>query len=144
MNNKKISRGENARSIGQKKVLMGLQKKGVCNFCQGPHFLEGHPNPILYKNKCWVVTKNRWPYKGAKSHLLVIYKEHITSLTELSVYEWTQLHKIVSVAVSEMKLSGFTLVVRSGDMSSNGGTIQHLHAQVVSGDGKEPVTTRIG
>ncbi len=140
----KITHQGHARSPEKKNVLEDLQSRGVCNFCQGEHFLEGHSSPVLIETKHWVATKNRWAYEGATSHLLVINKEHLTTVTELSSDAWEDLQKITLKLVEEFNITGGTFLLRFGDMRFNGSTVQHLHAQIVSGNGTKKVITRIG
>jgi len=144
MGKKKITNKDNARHDEQKDVLDNLQGRGICNFCQGENFLEGHTSPVLMETKHWVATKNRWTYEGATNHLLVIHKEHITNITEINSGAWKDLQKITLKLVREFNIEGGTFLLRFGDMRLNGSTVQHLHAQIVSGDGISPVLTRIG
>jgi len=83
-----------------------------------------------------------------ENRFLLIHKEHVAHIEELSPEAFLELQKIFESVVSDNNLEGATLLVRSGHPKNTGGTVGHLHAQIISGDsdseGYEPVIVRVG
>lgn len=130
-----------------KNVLEKIKTDSVCPFCK-EQLAKYHTNPILKENATWLITKNMYPYKNTKEHFLLIHKEHISSVTEMTEAEQKDLHELINWATHEFKLLGATFFMRYGDTRYTGATVGHLHGQLVASDpfrdGYEPVLTRIG
>jgi ATP adenylyltransferase len=122
----------NARVPEQLKQMEDLQKRKICPFCR-EHFEVNHREPILKESKYWLLTKNDYPYDGAKIHLLLVYKNHIDSLHKVSKDGMTELLEHVKWAKKKFKIPGASLVMRFGNNKYTGATITHLHAHLVSG-----------
>ncbi len=127
-------------------VIAQISKNNVCPFC--PDQLNTyHKKPIIKNGKFWLATENMYPYHGAKEHLLLIHKEHIESLSELDSVQWGELKQILDALIDERNIPGAALIMRSGQTAYTGATVNHLHAQLVSGSGDpdaEPILTRLG
>lgn len=137
---------DNARSDDQATELERISKENFCPFCSDDYLEKEHGKPILKRGTHWLATENRWPYKGTRFHLLFIHRKHLVSINELGQDDWNELRTIINELVDEMKIPGATLLLRFGDNKYTGGTVTHLHAQLVSGDPDSgtPVVTRIG
>ena len=102
----------------------------------------------MYTSKYWLVTKNNWPYKGSKHHLLFITRDHIEATQDLSPAAWTDLQKLYKKVISEGAIKGATLMLRSGDTKITGATVNHLHAHLVVGSPRtkntEPIRALVG
>lgn len=126
--------------------LKKIQADGRCPFC--PERLhEEHKNPIIDENDNWVLTNNMYPAKGSEHHLLAIHKGHIEQMGLLTDKAWVNLRAIMLGEVAARRLVGGTFLMRFGDTAVNGGSVAHLHAQLISGprtEGSKPVLTRVG
>jgi len=144
---KKIVCPDMARSDEVKEELLRIQEKGFCPFCSRDYLENEHPKQILKETDNWLVTENRWVYKNSKTHLLFIHKRHLTNLSELPNDELLELFDLIREIEEENNIPGATLVWRHGECMATGGTLYHLHAQLVSGDisvpDREPAITRI-
>ncbi len=128
-------------------VIRDIAEKKVCPFC--PEQLKNfHKNPILTEGAEWLATDNMYPYKGAKTQILLIHKKHIADIGEISEAGWAELHSLIKKMITERKVPGGTFMMRFGDTRYTGATVTHLHAQIVSSGpgepGTEPVITRVG
>jgi len=143
---KKTVNIKNARSEDQANALKAIEKGKFCPFCRPDYIKNEHKKPILHEGKFWLATENRWPYEGAEHHLLFIHKEHIEHISSVTSESWAELKAIVSKMTKDLKMAGATFMLRFGDSSRTGGTVTHLHAQLVSGDpkNKKPVLARVG
>jgi ATP adenylyltransferase len=126
-----------ARTDEQLEQMMQLEESGICVFCP-QHFDEHHENPVEHGGTYWYVTKNDYPYKHTRAHLLIVPRKHITSVAELSSESWAEFGEIVAWAIDHYSLASQAVVIRSGDMRYNGGSVAHLHAHLVSGDPDDP------
>ncbi len=137
----------NARPGVYDSVISQIAKEKVCPFCPD-QLATYHKNPILHEDEYWLVTDNMYPYKDTKTHLLFIHKEHIVHLSELSSTAWKELQALTNKFIQDKKIPGGTLLIRFGDTSYTGASVNHLHAHLVSSDpekeGYAPVLARIG
>jgi len=146
MEERKTVNTENARDGEQVNELKKIEKEGFCPFCQRNYLEKEHPHPIFLETKYWLATKNRWPYENARVHLLLIYKDHITSLEEMSAEAWQELHGLIVQLKKEKDIPGGAFLMRFGDSRYTGATVSHLHAQIISGnpDSGKKVFARVG
>src|SRR3989338_9062492 len=107
----------NARNKKQKSRMEKINKDGVCPFCP-ENIIKYHKKPIIKNGRWWALTENDFPYKGSSFHLLAIYKKHINN-------------------ISENKIKGASFFIRFGDTDYTGGTVEHLHAHLLSGGKKQ-------
>lgn len=136
-----------ARTSFQRTVMKQILRDKVCPFCM-EHFLKYHTKPIIRKGRYWILTENFEPYKGARHHLLAVSKEHVRHFEELSPAAQTELFKLFADEARKRRILGGTLFMRFGDTNYTGGTVEHLHAQLViggkRGKRKKPLITYIG
>ncbi len=134
-------------SQAYRQVINQIKDDGVCPFCPD-QLKKYHKNPILEEGAYWVVTSNMYPYKGAKHHLLLIHKEHVSSIEDLSAKAWTELHTLINKEIKKLRIPGGTFFMRFGDTQYTGATVTHLHCHIVSRDldinPDEPLLARIG
>lgn len=122
----------NARSKDYADVLRKIQQDKVCPFCT-EHFLTYHTRPIIKKGRHWILTENFKPYTGAKHHLLLVSRTHVEHFADLSGDAQKELFALCKAEVRKRGIKGGTLLMRFGDTDYTGGSVGHLHAQLVSG-----------
>jgi len=129
------------------KVISDIQKDGVCPFCP-ENLLKYHKNPILKEGLHWILTKNMYPYEGAKYHILVIHKKHIEKFEEIIPDAWEEIRSLIGSYLKEEKISGGTFMMRFGDTAHTGASVSHLHVNLVSPDtdnkDRKPIIVRVG
>ncbi len=128
-------------------VIAQIKKEGICPFCPG-NLMKHHTNPILAEGSCWILTKNAFPYENVKHHILIIHKNHIERIEEVSPEAWIELKSLIETFSKENNIPGGTIVMRFGNTAYTGATVSHLHANFVSPNGedenREPIIARIG
>jgi diadenosine tetraphosphate (Ap4A) HIT family hydrolase len=134
---------QNARNPLQIENMQKISAEGFCPFCP-EHMEKYHTPPILKRGTHWYATPNMYPYEHSVQHVLFVTNKHLTNSSELSEAEWSELKTMVDWVMKEQSLTHGTLLMRSGDMSKTGSTVLHLHAQLVVGNGADPVITRVG
>ncbi|OGG47323.1 hypothetical protein A2671_01420 [Candidatus Kaiserbacteria bacterium RIFCSPHIGHO2_01_FULL_49_13] len=136
-----------ARTSFQREVMERIAQDKVCPFCE-KHFLKYHTKPILKKGNYWILTENFQPYKGSKHHLLLVSRKHTTHFADLAPKAILELFALCAAEVKKRHLKGATLLMRFGDTDYTGGTVEHLHVQLIAGGkrglNKEPLVTYIG
>ena len=112
------------------------------------HFLKYHTRPIIKEGRYWVLTENFEPYKGSKHHLLAVSKKHVRHFEKLPSAAQAELFKLFGDEARKRKILGGSLFMRFGDTDYTGGSVEHLHAQLVSGGkrgkDKRPLITYLG
>jgi len=124
---------QNARTEEQKKLMEQIESDGVCPFC-AEHFRKYHPKPILKETDFWFVTENMSPYEGTRYHFLFVYKpSHITNPREFSPDAGADLFSLVAWVTETYAIEGGSFFMRFGNTLYNGSSVEHLHAQLISG-----------
>ncbi len=135
-----------ARTVFQRDVMKRIVRDKVCPFCT-EHFLKYHTKPIIQEGRYWILTENFEPYKGSKHHLLAVVKKHVQHFSELTPVAQAELFKLFGNEARKRNIPGGSIIMRFGDTDYTGGSVGHLHAQLVSGGkrgkGKEPISTYI-
>lgn len=128
---------ENARNEEQRAKMVRLEASGTCVFC--PEYLSQDPDqPTLFRGRNWTVTPNRFPYKGAREHLLLIPDDHVEDLVDLSPEALSDFWLALTWARDQYISGHYGLGARNGDPRFTGGTIRHLHVHLIVGDVEDP------
>jgi diadenosine tetraphosphate (Ap4A) HIT family hydrolase len=141
-----------ARSPEQVQEMTALEAAGVCIFCPSSYTYREEPaellpdgqsfkKRVLEETQHWTLLHNEYPYPGSEHHYLMVPKQHVTSMTDLSPAaraDWWNLLDIVNSWHGDH----YALGIRSGDMAYNGGTIAHLHIHFVIAQRQPPVKVR--
>jgi ATP adenylyltransferase len=136
-----------AREAHQRTVMEQIVKDGVCPFCY-EHLERYHTEPLLFETEHWVATTNFAPYPGSAFHFLLIARTHHEDILSLSNEERIDLFTALDRLNKEYTIPGGTVIMRFGDTEYTGGSVTHLHAQLVVGaprsERTEPIRTFIG
>ena len=141
---------KNARPGEYEGVIAEIQSGKFCPFC--PDYIKQskyHKNPIDEK-EYWLVTNNSYPYKPTKQHILLIHKEHIEDITEISEAAWGELRTIIKDEAKKRNIEGGSFVLRFGNTKYTGASVTHLHAHIIQSDPdssdykKEGLFVRVG
>ena len=139
---------KNARREDQVKVMKQIIADGICPFCHD--FVDKkkpayHSNPVLIETDFWIVTRNAWPYKNTKEHLILVIKRHILMPEEMTKEETLDLWNILAKIKKKLNITHSTLLMRSDSTNKTGATVQHLHAQlIVADENSDGIVTKIG
>lgn len=123
-------------------VLKKIIADGLCPFCE-EHLSKYHTQPIIYKSKYWIVSKNAWPYEGTKFHFLLIVRPHVEAIEQLSPSMWTDLQKLHKKIVTDHNIQGASFLLRSGNTKFTGASVSHLHAHLITGSKRNKSTKNI-
>jgi ATP adenylyltransferase len=127
----------NHRSPEQLAEMVRLESGGICLFCP-EHLANDVAHPTLLATEHWSVTPNRYPYKGTRLHLLLIPREHVTDMIDLSAEARADFWVALGRVRDHYALTYYGLGARNGDCRFTGGTVQHLHIHLAVGDVDDP------
>ncbi len=133
----------NVRTEEMRKLWQKIIDEGVDPFAI-EHIAKYHKNPILDETEHWFVTENDFPYEGKKNHFIFITKKYYEHFEELSMAEITDLFAFFQKICDQYAIKGGGLIMRFGDTSKSGGTVKHLHAQLIEPEENKKVPAWFG
>ena len=137
---------DNAREDEQRKVMKEIIAQQHCPFCL--ENIDKYHTPTIKETGHWLFTKNRWPYKNAKYHFLIIYKKHAEKISDLDPSAGTELFKLLAWAEKKYQIPGGGWSMRFGSTDYSAGSVNHLHVQLIAPDIEKedflPVRLKIG
>ena len=125
---------ENTRTEKQRDFYQDIADKNIDPF-ELEHLKIHHPHPVIFENTSWFLTHNAFPYEDTSLHLLIVHKDFITSIEQISQQAWIDLQEIIKFSVEEFKLTSGGFFMRFGDTTKTGSTVTHLHAHIIVSDG---------
>ncbi len=117
--------------------MLRLAAAEACLFCP-EHLNSGPEQRVLWQTNWWSVTENRYPYSGAKLHLLLIPTLHASDILLLPEDALADFWVALRWVKDNYSLEFYGLGVRCGDCRFTGGTIQHVHVHVIVGNVEDP------
>ena len=136
---------KNARGPQQLEAMEGILQDGVCPFCV-ESLAKYHKKPILEEGQYWLVTENQWPYENTLFHLLMIAREHVTTLADFGEKAgpaFAELGILATKYLGIFNTDTAALGMRIGDPAQTGGTVDHLHAHLMKLDPEAPQGTKL-
>ncbi len=130
-------RVDGARGDEMRRRMEESAKAGDCDFCKAIAGVPSrHHNPIVMEGDHWVATLNDFPYPGTSHHVLIIAREHVNDLRELSAAALAEGMRFWVAVVDHFGLTGYCPFGRMGDRDLTAQTIPHLHFHITQSDGK--------
>lgn len=127
----------NHRTPEQLDEMLRLEAAGICLFC--PEHLDGPGRErVVHRSEHWTVTPNEFPYAGTKLHLLLVPRQHVDDLCDLSPDAQSDLFVALSWVREHYGITYYGLTARNGDLRYTGGSIYHLHVHLLVGDVDNP------
>jgi diadenosine tetraphosphate (Ap4A) HIT family hydrolase len=130
-----------ARSSEQRRYMEGLERDGICIFCE-EHVEEYQAQPVEFRGEHWFVTRNSYPYPGTAAHYLIVARRHVRCFDELPDEAGGELWAIKRALKRQLDPVATAIVERSGEMRFNGGSVAHLHVHFVALDPSPEATVR--
>lgn len=143
----------NAREEMQRQIMEELAQTGECFLCEDvirriAAKYAGVATLPFREGDHWFVKHNDFPYEGAKLHLLIVPRKHVTKVEDLSPEQFLEFREHLSWANNNFNIRGASVFMRYGDMAYTGATLAHLHFHVLHGvakyDGSESIRAKLG
>jgi ATP adenylyltransferase len=132
----------NARTKNQYEEMVRLEAEGVCIFCP-EHVERRGGKEVFLQNDTWWLMQNDYPYAGTRRHMLLVPKQHVVSMTELSPESQQGFWDILRRTAKAWGPDYFVLASRNGSPSGTGATIMHFHMQFIVADPNSEVPVAI-
>lgn len=122
------------------KQYYGMRKGfegGVCAFCNPDPEL----NQIVWQDdfmRVWHVHP-KFMRPELRLHVLIVPKQHVRFLADLSIGEWVSLGCATQFAKMHFGYTGGLFHAREGNMRNNAGTVPHLHINIFEPSGTAEV-----
>ena len=116
----------NAREQEQLDIMMDREYNNI-----DPLDINYVNQDIIFKEKNWYVTKNKFAYEGVKNQFLICSLNPIYKIEDITDEMWTELGKICIRLKNEYNISGGALCFRIGDCSFSGASLKRLHAHLI-------------
>lgn len=126
------SRGQEQRTVMDK-----IQESIECPFCP-ENLTKYHKQEIIQHGQYWLLTKNQWPYEHTSQHFLLISKIHAQKLGDLPSGSGEEMLAMIQWIEEEFSIASGSLFLRFGDPRHNGGSVNHLHFQLIVPDLSDP------
>lgn len=140
---------EHAREQEQLKDMEDIANRDICFMCPEhiPEFYEERDGLIAEGDHSYLV-HNGYPYEGTSHHLMVLPKEHVTTLGELSDDFVLEAFSFLRTMEEELEVEGGAIAMRFGEPALTGATVHHLHLHLIVpktdlGPNDEPVRFRM-
>lgn len=125
---------DNARDPEQLRRMKQAEAEGKCYLCDIFKARKSDKSGIfLHVGKNWFVKKNDFPYEGSVHHYLIVSREHVTKLSDINRSAGFEFLGVIEYLENILDVEGFSLFVRSGNMSYTGATLDHLHFHFMVG-----------
>ncbi len=134
------------RSNEQRKVMQQIQEDGVDPF-DWELLSKYHEKPVIRSTTLWILTANDYPYQGTAHHFLLIYRDRVRSFAEMEAAAWSELHEMLIWVENEFQLTHGALLMRFGEPSLSGASVDHLHIHIIVGgdeSGGEKIKAAVG
>lgn len=126
----------NTRTPEQREIYEKIDRDGFDPFSL-EHFQKNYNHPIFFENNSWFATLNAFPYANTSLHLLLVHKEFITSIEEISKTGWGDLQETINFCIKKYNLNSGSFFMRFGDTTKTGSTVTHLHAHLLVSNGDQ-------
>lgn len=114
-----------------------LEARQVCLFCP-EHLIGDSEHVIFHATEWWTVTNNRYPYNGARSHVLLVPSVHVKDIAELPAQAKDDFWNVLDWSRARWDMAFYGLGVRCGDFRYTGATLEHVHVHLIVGDVFDP------
>lgn len=131
-----------ARTQDQLDVMMRDEKAGIDPIA--PENIDQDKQKILFMADHWFVAENRYPREGSDKHLLIIARDPMYCLDDISPEAWTELYAVWQRLVKEQDLVGGGFCLRFGDPEKSGASLKRLHVNIITPKPGEKVRFPIG
>ena len=121
---------QNARKGEYRRIIEKIYGIGKCPFC--PNNFIYHKEPILRRRGSWFLTKNSWPYKHTRYHLVIIGKKHKENLLDLTSKDFQDVLALAKWAIKEYNIQGGAFAMRFGNANLTGASVAHIHFHILS------------
>ncbi|HSE56985.1 MAG TPA: hypothetical protein VLB02_02790 [Candidatus Paceibacterota bacterium] len=120
----------NARGEKMIQKWQGIIADGVDPF--DPQYVENYlEGTVILESDHWYAFQNDHPYDNIQLQLVIVTKKFFKDSYDLPDDVWLDLKAIKNKLRDQFEITGGGFVMRFGDTTLSGGTVVHLHAQII-------------
>ena len=116
----------NARKQEQLDIMMNMENDNKDPL--DPNYIE---QDILFVANYWYVSKNRFPHQSTGEQYLIIAKDAIYDINDMSEEMWQELYNIWIVLTKKYNILGGALCFRFGNQELSGASLKRLHTHLI-------------
>lgn len=131
-----------ARSQDQLDVMMRTEAAGIDPI--SPEHIDREKQKVLFEANHWFVAENRYPREGSEKHLLIIAKDPMYSVDDISPEAWMELLEVWKKTIEEQDLVGGGFCLRFGDPAKSGASLKRMHVNIIMPKEGEKVRFPVG
>jgi diadenosine tetraphosphate (Ap4A) HIT family hydrolase len=132
----------NARTEAQRQDMMELEAADICFLCPQHLGLRNDGNVVLWRSSTWTISRSKYAYNGSKHHLMLVPRQHISSLLACDGPTEQGYFRALRVAAMHAGIKSsddpFGHFSRNGNPAYTGATVRHLHLHLAVADTKDP------
>lgn len=129
----------NAREQEQLDIMLRMEAEDKDPMA--PEYIE---QEILFITDFWHVSKNRFPYDGVELQFLVVAREPVYKLEDMSDEMWLDLKTVWQKIIREYEVDGGALCFRFGNPARSGASLTRVHCHIIMPKEGEKVRPAIG
>lgn len=120
----------NTRGVEMRQKWEAIMDDNIDPF--DPKYVESYiGGKIIKRGMYWYVFQNDHSYPGTKYQFVIVTNEFKRSFTELTKEEMVEFFAIAETLTMEYQITGGGLIMRFGDTNVSGGSVMHLHGQLL-------------
>ena len=116
----------NAREQEQLDIMMNKENNN-----QDPLDPNVIDQEIIFVANYWYVSKNRFPHQGKGEQYLIVSKNPVYKIENMTSEMWNELYSIWIMVKNNYNLDGGSLCFRYGDPALSGASLKRLHAHII-------------
>ncbi len=132
----------NARKQEQLDIMIEKEKNGIDPL--DPKYIDQENQPTLFETEYWNVSKNRFPYEGAQEQFLIVARNPIYKIEDLTEEMRLDLFNIWERLKEEYNMDGGAFCFRYGNPAKSGASLKRLHAHLIMPKEDEKVRFPVG
>lgn len=123
---------EHAREQEQLQDMEDIARRDICFMCP-EHISEFYEerNGLIAEGEHSYLVHNGYPYENTAHHLMVLPKEHVNKLSELSENFILEAFAFLQTMERELEIDGGAIAMRFGEPALTGATVHHLHMHLI-------------
>jgi diadenosine tetraphosphate (Ap4A) HIT family hydrolase len=118
------------RTFNQYKAMIDGYRAGKCPFCDP----LGAENEVIRENELWRMWHNLFPLNATSIHLILAPRRHVESQDVFGAEDFSAMGDLFAWARGNFRLQGGGFIMRFGTPEFCGGTVLHLHANIIVPD----------
>ena len=129
----------NARNQEQLDIMLNME--AADKDPMAPEYID---QKILFTTDFWHISENRFPYENAEKQFLIVAKNPVYQMADISPAMWVDLQQIWQKLAHDYQLDGGAICMRFGNPAKSGATLTRVHAHIIMPELNQKVKFTVG